>query len=213
MKTDETELGSYVYVLTNPAMPGLVKIGRTDAADPEERAKQLYTTGVPVPFVVEFAGHVDDPQKVEQALQTAFEPHRVNPKREFFRIEPAQAIAILDLFDSEDVTTTVAADLSTDLTPQERQAGERLLKRRPQLNFDEMSIAHGSELVYVKDDSLRAVVVEAKKVSFEGEIVALSVATKQVLGTDYYVAPTKHWLSEGRSLQEIYDETYPPASD
>ena len=79
----------------------------------------------------------------------------------------------------EDVTTTVAADLSTDLTPQERQAGERLLKRRPQLNFDEMGIAHGSELVYVKDDSLRAVVVEAKKVSFEGEIVPLSVATKR----------------------------------
>ena len=167
MKTDETELGSYIYVLTNPAMPGLVKIG----------------------------------------------PHRVNPKREFFRIDPPQAIAILDLFDSEDVTTTVAADLSTDLTPQERQAGERLLKRSPRLNFDEMSIAHGSELVYVKDDSRRVVVVEAKKVSFEGEIVALSVATKQVLGTDYDVAPTKHWLSEGRILQEIYDETYPPASD
>ena len=71
MKTDETELGSYIYVLTNPAMPGLVKIGRTDAADPEERAKQLYTTGVPVPFVVEFAGRVDDPQKVEQAWRSA----------------------------------------------------------------------------------------------------------------------------------------------
>ncbi len=37
-----------VYVLTNPAMPGLVKIGKTNQKDIEERMKQLYTTGVPL---------------------------------------------------------------------------------------------------------------------------------------------------------------------
>ena len=42
--------GNYVYVLTNPAMPGLVKIGRTDSSDPTTRVTQLYPTGVPVPF-------------------------------------------------------------------------------------------------------------------------------------------------------------------
>ena len=41
---------SVVYVLTNPAMPGLVKIGRTDQDDANTRIAQLYTTGVPVPF-------------------------------------------------------------------------------------------------------------------------------------------------------------------
>ena len=39
-----------VYLLTNPYMPGLVKIGMTKQEDLEKRMKELYTTGVPVAF-------------------------------------------------------------------------------------------------------------------------------------------------------------------
>lgn len=39
-----------VYLLTNPYMPGLVKIGMTKQEDLEKRMKELYTTGVPVGF-------------------------------------------------------------------------------------------------------------------------------------------------------------------
>ena len=39
-----------VYVLTNAAMPGLVKIGKTAQKDLNKRLEQLYGTGVPVPF-------------------------------------------------------------------------------------------------------------------------------------------------------------------
>lgn len=39
-----------VYVLTNPSMPGLVKIGKTTQKEVSERMTQLYTTGVPTPF-------------------------------------------------------------------------------------------------------------------------------------------------------------------
>ena len=39
-----------VYVLTNPAMPGLLKIGSTTQEEVDTRMKQLYSTGVPVPF-------------------------------------------------------------------------------------------------------------------------------------------------------------------
>lgn len=46
---------SIVYVLTNPAVPGLVKIGYTIQEDANARIGQLYTTGVPVPFKLEFA--------------------------------------------------------------------------------------------------------------------------------------------------------------
>ena len=45
-----------IYVLTNPSMPGLVKIGKTARGDVNARLSELYSTGVPVPFECEFAG-------------------------------------------------------------------------------------------------------------------------------------------------------------
>lgn len=57
-----------VYVLTNPAMPGLVKIGKTTQLEVEDRMKQLYGTGVPVPFDCVFACKVKDAGEVEKAL-------------------------------------------------------------------------------------------------------------------------------------------------
>ena len=43
-----------VYVLTNPAMPNMVKIGKT-TRDVELRLADLYSTGVPLPFECEYA--------------------------------------------------------------------------------------------------------------------------------------------------------------
>ena len=53
-----------VYVLTNPAMPGLVKIGKTTQNDVTTRISQLYTTGVPLPFDCEYAVKVADMSSV-----------------------------------------------------------------------------------------------------------------------------------------------------
>ena len=85
-----------VYLLTNPVMPGLVKIGMTAQEDIEKRMRELYTTGVPVPFECQFACKVKkgDCGKIEKALHTAFAPQRVNANREFFRIQVEQAKAI-----------------------------------------------------------------------------------------------------------------------
>ena len=77
-----------VYVLTNPAMPGIVKIGRTGRAV-EARLADLYSTGVPLPFECEYAAKVKDQNEVVSAFHLAFGPYRINPKREFFNIEPA----------------------------------------------------------------------------------------------------------------------------
>ena len=47
---DTVEYG-IVYVLTNPVMPGIIKIGMTQRNDIEGRLRELYTTGVPVPYI------------------------------------------------------------------------------------------------------------------------------------------------------------------
>ena len=101
-----------VYVLTNPAMPNMVKIGKT-TRDVELRLADLYSTGVPLPFECEYAAKVKDVDKTEKAFHTAFEPSRVNPKREFFNINPEQAIAVLSLMAIEDVTPSVQEKAKT----------------------------------------------------------------------------------------------------
>ena len=61
-----------VYLLTNSVMPGLVKIGMTTQEYIDKRMKELYTTGVPVPFECQFACKVKkgDCAKIEKATRS-----------------------------------------------------------------------------------------------------------------------------------------------
>lgn len=52
-----------VYILTNEAMPGLVKVGRT-TTDLAGRIRALFQTGVPLPFELFFACEVNDAAKM-----------------------------------------------------------------------------------------------------------------------------------------------------
>lgn len=197
---------SVVYVLTNPAMPGLVKIGRTNQEDANVRIGQLYTTGVPFPFKLEFACKVSNSEEVEKALHIAFAPYRKNPKREFFSIEPDQAIAILKLLHVEDATKEIEQQPST-IDPQSKAAGEQATAKRPRLNFDEMGILQGSELKSVHGDFV-AIVTGPNKVSFNGEETSITAATRIILDIEYSVAPGPHWTFDGKLLRDIYNETY-----
>lgn len=107
-KSDAREKGmpNIVYVLTNTAMPGLVKIGMTDGSDVQTRMNSLYSTGVPFPFECAIAWEIEgrDAGVIETALHTAFGPNRVNSSREFFEIDPEQAQALLHVMPDRDVT-------------------------------------------------------------------------------------------------------------
>lgn len=84
----------FVYVMTNEAMPGIVKIG-CSKHDPRERAKQLQSTGVPCPFIVAFAVLVEDHQQVEKDFFDVYESRRVDSRREFFRMDVERAVEAL----------------------------------------------------------------------------------------------------------------------
>ena len=133
---DSTQTG-IVYVLTNPAMPGLVKIGKTSRADVAARLSELYSTGVPVPFECAYAAKVTDEGQVERAFHRAFGPYRVNPKREFFTIEAEQAIALLELMALENVTPNLQEEADS-IDTGAKDAAKKLKSRLPNLNFLEM---------------------------------------------------------------------------
>ena len=90
-----------VYVLSNPSMPGMVKIGKTENPDMQVRLEALYSTGVPLPFKCELAFEVKDETLVEHALHDVLHKQRVNQNREFFQIEPVKLRPLLELLGSE----------------------------------------------------------------------------------------------------------------
>lgn len=200
-------MSGIIYVLTNEAMPGLVKIGKTTQDMPQVRMDQLYTTGVPVPFECAIAMRVEDPGAIEQALHIAFGPQRINARREFFEISPEQAIAIIKQLGSEDVTPQVSAENQT-ISEEERASSQRLRKRRPPLNFKDANIPIGATLVSVETGETVQVIAE-RQVLMNEEPVSLTKATMQLLELDRAIQPSPHWTYEGRSLLDIYNETYP----
>lgn len=81
----------FVYVMANPAMPGIVKIGRT-SRNPIDRAHELYVTGVPHPFSIEFVLYAENSMELEEVAHKRFRRQRVNSGREFFQVPTADVI-------------------------------------------------------------------------------------------------------------------------
>lgn len=96
-----------IYILLNEAMPGYLKIGRTK--DLVARVAALSnSTALPLPFTCAYAAKVADAAFVEQQLHIAFAPHRVSPKREFFRLPLESAIAAIRMVSFETVVSDVS---------------------------------------------------------------------------------------------------------
>lgn len=89
-------MAGWVYVLENESMPGLVKVGYTKNS-PKSRAGQLYQTGLPTPFTVYYAGLYENPRATEGLAHKALKHCRVSRGREFFKCQPSEAVAAIEL--------------------------------------------------------------------------------------------------------------------
>jgi hypothetical protein len=80
----------YLYVLTNPYMRGLVKIGCTDRT-PRQRADELsQATGVPGRFKVERSWPLEDAHAFERGVHAGLAAYRVSG--EHFQLSVTTAI-------------------------------------------------------------------------------------------------------------------------
>ena len=78
---------SWVYVLSNPAQPGILKIGYTSNT-PEERARQLSNaTGVALPYVVEYTYSCWNGLELEKDIHERLNEYRLSKQREFFQVD------------------------------------------------------------------------------------------------------------------------------
>ena len=81
----------FIYIMSNPAHPGLLKIGQT-SKDPLVRRKELSTTGVPEEFVIEYQALVSDYRRQEKYIHQKLSKVRHSDRKEFFSISVPEAI-------------------------------------------------------------------------------------------------------------------------
>lgn len=84
----------WCYVITNPHIKGLVKIGWT-SRQPEVRALELYTTGVPSEYQIEYAAEVAAADAAEKHAHLILRKVRENASREYFRCTVSDAISVV----------------------------------------------------------------------------------------------------------------------
>ena len=94
---DKGEGDQWVYVLSNPTMPSLVKIGYTKK-HPKERAKQISAaTGVALPYKVEWAYKCFNGETIEREVHHKLKSKRANNSKEFFWIDLEEAKEVINL--------------------------------------------------------------------------------------------------------------------
>lgn len=85
----------WLYVISSPSLPNMIKIGCTRQAVPMQRIYALSSSSLPFPFKAHCFVFSDDCFELESAMHKYFDTQRVNKDREFFAITPQQAIDAL----------------------------------------------------------------------------------------------------------------------
>lgn len=194
----------FVYILKNEAMPGYIKLGFTQQNDVESRMRQLHTTGVPLPFECVYFARVPDCRRVEGALHFVFADDRTAASREFFRIDPDRAKAIVELVAIEVETLS---DQQQQITPEQRNAIEEVKSRAEAMTFDALGLPIGTVLTFTKDPDVTCVIAGTREVEFRGDIMRLSPAALiavRELGYNWTsVRGADYWTIDGVKLSAL----------
>lgn len=189
----------FIYIMTNPALKDMVKIGF--ATDVEARRKLLSTTALPYEYEVyatyETSGNLED-KKLHKMIDNLNPDLRVTSNREFFVMTPQEAYDLLEAI------ATISG--TKDKLKKVKIAESKKQKvRRPPVNFTKCGIPVGAELVFIKDPSVIAVVVNERKVQYNDEITSLSAISDRLLG--YSSAGPSFFTYHGKKVSEIAEET------
>jgi hypothetical protein len=127
-------------------------------------------------------------------LHQLFGESRVNPKREFFQVDPEKVVLALSIGNFKEVTPGVAiAD------QEEQHALDKAKSRRPRIKLDALGIKPGAVLTFSRDEATTGTVVEGSKVLYQQEVLSLSAAAVKVLTAWATRLPSQAALNTGSS--------------
>ena len=109
-------LRGWIYVLVNPSLAGLVKVGFS-TKDPALRVKELSSTGVPLLFSIAYEALVENPRDMEQRVHSNLKSS--HESKEFFRTTPEAAVAAIRA-----VANEIGAELQLERDDLRAQGGK-----------------------------------------------------------------------------------------
>lgn len=189
----------FIYIMTNPALKDMVKIGY--ATDVENRRKQLSTTALPYEYEVyatyETSGNLED-KKLHGMIDKLNPDLRVSSNREFFVMSPQDAYALLEAI-------AVISGTKDKLKKVKIAESKKQKVRKPPVNFKECGIPIGAELVFIDDPTVVVTVVSERKVRYKDEITSLSAISDSIKG--YSTPGPAFFTYNGRKVSDIANET------
>lgn len=196
-------MSEIIYILTNPAIPNLIKIGMT-TTNLEQRVRELSrASGVPLPFEIFYAAEVADAKYCEWLLHNAFIDKRINPKREFFSISPEQVVSAIKLAEITNITP------SNDIVDsvEEWIALDEAKKMRERTNLHLLDIPVWATLHFINDFSITCTVTDNSRVILFWENMSLSEAASKVFEKlwnykNYPLQWTTYWLFENETIRD-----------
>ena len=194
----------YIYVITNKAMPGIVKIGYSKNVS--KRVNSFYSSNVPFPFEVyaTLEGVSESADKeIHKMLPVSL---RVNDNREFFNITPEYAYDVLfqiakvfgvtnrlRKWDEENMDLKKAAGIT--------QASQ--IAKRPKIDFIQCGLKIGDPLVCDKDSSIVVYVADGRNVTYNGKKMSLAEVIRNTLPKYNNQAATSMFMYNGEYIGDI----------
>lgn len=206
-----------IYILTNPSFPDYVKIGY--AHNIETRLKQLNRSEtIPFAFRV-YAVYAVESELTDKELHKLID--KLNPDlrtienfdgkervKEFYAMSAEDAYGLLECI----AKISGTLDRLQRLTPEgheildEQIANEvRETVRRGPFRFSACNIPIGSQIEFIEDSSVKATVVDDRRIEYNGETTSVSALAQKLKGFDHAVQGTLWFTYQGERLTDIRD--------
>lgn len=196
----------WVYVISNPAMPDIVKVGFS-TKDPELRAREFDHTNSPYPFVVEYDALVESPRDIEQAVHRLLADVRENKNREWFRCSCEDAVlAIREVVGSELILENYKRADKAKIAEIERQRVEEIRRAEERVKAEEARKVAEAEIVKRAEREQAARFAEQQRIAWHESNAKAKVKTLQEHKKKAYdtylssITTTENHISLGTTL-------------
>ncbi len=207
-----------IYILTNPSFPEYVKIGY--AADIEKRLRQLNRSEtIPYAFRVyavyetinsltdkELHKLIDGLNPDLRAVETFDGKKRV---KEFYAMSKEDAYNLLrsiaKISGTEDRLKLMKPE-GHEVKDEKEAENVKNEARKGPLRFSEIGIPIGATLHYSKDDNITVIVVDDRKVEYDGVTTSLSNVAQHLLRYKNKVQGPAYFKYDGILLTDIRNE-------